>query len=43
MFLNPDGCSKRSIVPADQVGRKESFKALKSTLEGNSTLVVMGL
>lgn len=23
MFLDPDGCSKRSTVPADQVGSKE--------------------
>lgn len=37
MFLNPDGCSKRSTVPADQVGSKEkSFLVHENLLGGQS-------
>lgn len=42
VFLNPDGCSKRSAVPADQVGRKEKALRLENEL-WRAVLAVTGL
>ena len=45
MFLGPDGCSKRSTVPADRVGSQDKKfpSVLQSSLEGSPAVAVMGL
>ena len=41
MFLNPDGCSERSTVPADQVGSKEKSFLLRYNLLWRAVLLLL--